>query len=176
MKVRILFALIVAMVANAAQAGFLIDPYIGLGQTKTIFDIGSSDDSESDSSTVLGSRVGYSFILVSAGIDYQIMNGKDTNDEDVSSNNLSAFVGVDLPILFRFWAEYFLSSSTDADFGSVDVSFKDGYGVGIGFTGLPFVSINLELETLNYDLEFGSVEGEYSVASTILSVSMPFDF
>ena len=58
----------------------------------------------------------------------------------------------------------------------MDFTFKDGYGLGIGFTGLPFVSLNLEIEALNYDAESSGVETDYSVASTILSVSMPFDF
>ena len=176
MKVRILLAVVVTMVANAAQAGFLIDPYVGSGQTKSSFDIAGDDDSESGSSTVFGSRVGYSFVLISAGVDYQIMKGEDTEGEDASVNSMSAFVGVDLPILFRFWAEYFLSSTYDADTDGLDITFKDGYGLGIGFTGLPFVSINLEIETLNYDLEVSGFEGDYSIASTILSVSFPLDF
>ena len=175
MKMRLLLVLSLVMVANAAKAGFLIDPYIGLGQSKSTLDA-ASDQEETSSSTVLGSRLGYSFILLSGGIDYQIMNTKDSNEEDATLNNLSAFVGVDLPILFRFWAEYFLSSNLASDTDGVDFTFKDGYGLGIGFTGLPFVSLNLEIEALNFDAEIGSNEFDYTVASTILSVSMPFDF
>lgn len=173
MKVKILVTLVVTMVASAAQAGFMIDPYIGIGQTKTSVDVASADD-ETSTSTVLGSRLGYSFILVSAGIDYQIMKAEDAAEDDVTVNNISAFVGVDLPILFRFWAEYFISSNYDSD--DLDVSFKDGYGIGIGFTGLPFVSLNLEIEALNYDVDFGGNDFDYTVASTILSASIPFNF
>lgn len=175
MKVRILLVLVTAMITNAAQAGFLIDPYIGLGQSKSSLDYGS-DPEETSSSTVLGSRLGYSFLLVSAGIDYQMMTTQDAQAEDTNLNSLSAFVGVDLPILFRFWAEYFLSSNFDTDANGVDYTFKDGYGFGIGFTGLPFVSLNLEVEALNYDAEVLGLDYDATVASTILSVSMPLDF
>lgn len=177
MKVGILLALVATMVASSAQAGFMIDPYVGIGQTKTTIDFLTADDTDTATSTVLGSRLGYSFILVSAGIDYQITKGEDNDGDDTDVNSLSAFVGVDLPILFRFWAEYFLSSNYEVeDDNGVDNTFKDGYGIGIGFTGLPFVSLNLEIETLNYELELGSSKGDYSVASTILSLSLPLDF
>lgn len=175
MKMRLVLVLALTMVANAAQAGFMIDPYIGLGQSKSTLDV-ANDQEETSGSSVVGSRLGYSFILFSGGIDYQIMKTEDSNEEDATLNNLSAFVGVDLPILFRFWAEYFLSSNLDSDTNGVDFAFKDGYGLGIGFTGLPFVSLNLEIEALNFDAEVGGTDFDYSVASTILSVSMPFDF
>lgn len=178
MKVRILLALVATMVASSAQAGFMIDPYIGIGQTKTELDV-AGDNENTSSDTYFGSRVGYSFILVSAGIDYQITKGEDSDGDDANLNSLSAFVGVDLPILFRFWAEYFLSSSFDSDTDGVDFTFKDGYSVGIGFTGLPFVSINLELQAMNYEAEFDNFpnnEFDLTVGSTILSVSLPLDF
>jgi hypothetical protein len=163
-------------VSENANAGFLIDPYFGIGSSKSTLDLSGVDD-ETASSTVAGARLGYSFILISAGIDYQMLSGKDALDEDMKVTSTSAFVGVDLPILLRFWGEYFFSSNIDGDtFDTNDTSFKDGYGIGIGFTGLPFVSINLEVETLNYDMTISGLDYDYSTASTILSVSLPLDF
>ena len=158
-----------------ANAGLLIDPYVGIGSTASTLDLATSEK-ETASSNAVGARLGYSFILLSAGIDYQMMNAKDALDEDMKMTNTSAFVGVDLPILLRFWAEYFFSSKLDGDtFDTYDTTFKDGYGLGIGFTGLPFVSINLEVETLNYDMTVSGIDTDYSNASTLLSVSLPLN-
>ncbi|MBD64223.1 MAG: hypothetical protein CME62_03395 [Halobacteriovoraceae bacterium] len=181
MKLKLLGMVLGAcFIVSSANAGFLIDPYAGMAMSKSTIDIATNDDDTSSTGAALGSRLGYSFILVSAGIDYQMLSGlEDPQDESFDMTNMSAFVGVDLPILLRFWAEYFLSSDIKGDTfddGLDDITFKDGYGLGIGFTGLPFISINLEVENLNYDIESGSTEGDYSVVNTILSASLPLDF
>ena len=158
-----------------SRAGLLIDPYIGLASTKTTFDDVTNaveDEEATSTSTGIGARVGYSFFLVSAGLDYSLGTG------DTALTNTSLFVGVDLPILLRFWGEYFLSSDVsddDLDDLDVDLNFKNGYGLGVGFTGLPFLSINLEVEALIYDAEIGSTEGEMAIANTMLSVSFPLN-
>lgn len=168
---KILFTAVMVICAFNSQAGLLIDPYIGVGQSKTTLDVVNNDDS-SNTATYLGSRLGYSKFLFSAGIDYQIASS-EIQDEDSRINNLSAFVGVDLPILFRFWAEYFISSDINND--DLDLSFKNGYGLGVGFTGLPFVSLNLEIEALNFDAEVLNQDVDFTVAQTVLSVSFPIN-
>lgn len=173
MKLRLLgIVLGICFFASNANAGLLIDPYVGTGSSKSALEFSTTDEDDTDSGAVFGSRLGFSMLLFSAGIDYQVLSG------DSPITNTSAFVGVDLPILFRFWAEYFLSSkfdSEDLDDSNIDVTFANGYGFGIGFTGLPLVSINLELENLNYDLESSGVEGELALVNTVLSVSFPID-
>ena len=174
---RLLLPLIVLTISFNAQAGFLIDPYVGTGSYVGAFDAanaaaeGADIKDAEESMTAVGSRLGYSFLLVSAGIDYQM-----ATVDDESQTNISAFVGVDLPILFRFWAEYFISSDITID--NADSEFTDGYGLGVGFTGLPFVSINLEAQYLNYDLESdtGGLEYDFETVSYLLSVSLPLDF
>jgi len=161
--------------SEKANAGFLIDPYAGIGSSASTLDSPTKED-KTASSNVMGARLGYSFLLLSAGIDYQMLNGKDAQNNDMKVTSTSAFVGVDLPILLRFWGEYFFGSNPTGDtFDTYDTSFKDGYGLGIGFTGLPFVSINLEVETLNYDMDLSGTDYQYSTASTILSVSLPLN-
>ncbi|MBT4790371.1 MAG: hypothetical protein HON90_02270 [Halobacteriovoraceae bacterium] len=176
MKLKVLFTVVVLSLTSNSFAGLLVDPYIGIGQTKDTLDLAGASE-ESGSSTVIGSRLGYSFILLSAGIDYSMVKSSSDGD-DIDSTNMSVFVGVDMPILVRAWAEYFVSSDFDVDNANVNgVSFKDGYGVGLGFTGLPFVSINLELDLLNYEVDLvgASKDYDYAVASTLLSVSLPLD-
>lgn len=174
MKLKLLVGLMCLGLGSQAFAGLLIDPYVGIGQAKTTFDIGSNDTDESGSSQSIGSRLGYSFILLSAGVDFE-MAKSDSDGDDVTLTNTSLFVGVDLPILLRFWGEYFINSSFDLDGSDADFEFKDGYGLGVGFTGLPFVSINLEVSALNYDIELGPAEGDFTVGHTLLSVSLPLD-
>lgn len=163
------------LIVNTANAGFLIDPYLGTGQTKSVFDAvggATSQDDDEDNTTVTGARLGYSFLLLSAGIDYQMASVDGSN-----FTNTSVFVGVDLPILLRGWAEYFVGSTTDDSDFSDSFKFKDGYGIGLGFTGLPFVSINLEIQNLNYEWDGSTATGyDLATATTVLSVSLPLDF
>lgn len=167
--------LVAVFFTTSANAGLLIDPYVGIGSTVSTADTATKSE-ETASSNVMGARLGYSFLLLSAGIDYSIMNGTDALDESMKVTSTSAFVGVDLPILFRFWGEYFFNSEIDGDtFDTNEASFKDGYSLGVGFTGLPFVSLNIELENLNYDLDVSGNDVDYSVVSTIFSVSLPLD-
>jgi len=172
---QLLMLFIVGLLSQSAFAGLLIDPYVGTGTFAGTFDAANAaaegvdiDDSD-ENTTAVGSRLGYSFILLSAGIDYQLL----TIDGD-NNTNISAFVGVDLPILFRFWGEYFISSELEEESGT-SVDFVDGYGLGVGFTGLPFVSINLEAQFLNYEVEASGLEYDYTTAGYILSVSLPLD-
>lgn len=172
---KILLVALCLTLTSQAFAGILIDPYVGIGKTKSTLDYPSSDDSD-ESMNVVGARLGYSFLLLSAGIDYAMESTTDNNDDTAKFTNTSIFVGVDLPILIRAWAEYFINSTPDGDtFDTYDTSFKDGYGIGVGFTMLPFVSINLEIENLNYDMEIGGQDFDFKTASTILSISLPLN-
>ena len=171
MRSLILLSLLALFITPKAQAGFLIDPYVGTGTAKTSFDLaGQSDDD--DSLSTYGARLGYSILLFSAGIDY----AKGTFG-DVDFTNTSVFVGVDLPILLRAWAEYFVNSDIDNDkLGSADFKMKDGTSIGLGFTGLPFVSLNLEVQNINYEMEYGASKSDVQTAAYIFSVSLPLDF
>lgn len=157
-----------------ANAGFLLDPYVGMGSVTSTLDAASFSDESTDNMSVLGARVGYSFLLFSLGADYQM-----ATIDGSSRNSLSAFAGFDLPVLLRVWAEYTLNSSFDDDdlASSVDVGFDSGYSVGVGFTGFPLVSVNLEIEQTNYTYENVPLVGDMDVSSAayILSVSFPLN-
>lgn len=174
MKKLFLVALLVVSIGSA-QASLLLDPYIGAGVMKTTFDANNLDDIDDGSMSAVGARIGYQFLLVSAGIDYS--KGKD---EDNEFTNTSFFVGVDLPILLRVWAEYFISSdlSVDSDIDIDDPEFVDGTSLGIGFTGLPFVSLNLEIQNINYESEVSATNTKFDLnsAAYLFSVSLPLNF
>lgn len=156
-----------------AFSGLHLEPYIGAGKNVTDISFAQaalSDQDDDVSTSHVGARVGYSFLLLSAGIDYEM-----ASSSDVSANNLAVFVGVDMPILLRAYGKYYLSSNIDNDNVDVDFEFKDGYALGVGFTGLPFVSINVEVQSINYEFDGsgGAVTGDASSNVTLLSVSLP---
>ena len=180
MKFKSLLLIMFTCFSLTASAGLLVEPYAGFGSLSTAADFVSGSNSsvsdESSTASVIGGKLGYSFILLSAGLDYQIMMG-DLDGDSATISNTSLFVGVDLPILFRFWGKYIINSEFDYDVSSnLDISFKDGYALGLGFTGLPFVSLNLEYSLMNYEMEFGNnAKADYLVGATVLSVSLPLD-
>lgn len=165
-----------------ANAGILLDPYLGKVDTEIetkieAFPALDSKDTVNNNS-IYGTRLGVKFSMFSLGIDYQVVSGDDRYDEDFSINNTSLFLGIDLPVWFRFWGEYFLSSNITGDTADTidDLEMVNGYGLGVGFTGLTFVSINLEMENINYEYVVSGLDVEYSQKNTILTLSIPLDF
>ncbi len=173
MRIILLGIMSVMLFTQSSFAGLLIDPYIGAGTYATTADLAAADD-DGNSMSMVGARVGYSFILVSAGIDYQMANVVDGK-----RTNMSAFVGVDLPILFRFWAEYTFNSTwenDDLDDRNYEAAFQSGTSIGVGFTGLPLLSLNLEVESMKYKLEHdSSPDFDLDWAGYVFSVSFPID-
>lgn len=170
MKLKLWVALLLATFSMSSFAGFMVEPYFGVGQYAQTFDLSALEDNEKsgESYTSVGGRLGYSFLLFSGGIDYEIMSV-----DDGSINNTSLFVGVDLPVLLRFYGKYVISSSLDLDDVDSSIDFKDGYAIGAGFTGLPFVVVNLEVGAYNYEFESNGFDIETGVATTLLTVSLP---
>ena len=168
MKLKLLVMALVASVSMSAFAGFMVEPYVGTGQYATTFDLASLEDSEEsgESYKTVGGRLGYSFLLVSGGLDYELMSADGDN-----ITNTSLFVGVDLPILFRFYGKYVFSSDYDND--DIDLDFASGTVLGVGFTGLPFVVINLEVTNLNYTFDVSGNDVDAAIAGTALTVSLP---
>jgi hypothetical protein len=172
---NLLLAALFIVFTGPAQASLLLDPYVGAGVMKTTFDAASGsglDDIDNGSMTAIGTRIGYQFLLVSAGIDYS-----KGSDDDNEFTNTSFFVGVDLPILLRVWAEYFISSDLSIDEDSISSpDFKDGTSIGLGFTALPFVSLNLEVQNLNYESKVAGNKFDLNTAAYLFSVSLPLNF
>ena len=169
-----------------AQAGVLVEPYLGFsiaGDGESTISTVNYDFSYS--SVTYGGRLGYSFLGLMGGLDYSMQSFKADVDaggtetkKDVDKSQLGLFVGYDFPILLRAWATYFLSAK--ADFTDYEFKSGGGYALGVGFTGLPFVSINLEYRDLEYDkFEWATThtyDKKASLSEILLSVSAPFDF
>ncbi|MCF8058531.1 MAG: hypothetical protein K9K67_04490 [Bacteriovoracaceae bacterium] len=194
----ILFFLSLFVFSSNTKAGVLIEPYLGFslaGSGDTTF--GTNKYEHSYSSPTIGGRLGYGMLGFMGGIDYSMQTfdleserGSTTNKDGVKKSQLGIFVGYNLPILLRVWGTYFLSSSLEGDDPQTasnlidsryEYSSGSGYALGAGFTGLPFVSVNLEYRTLEYDkLEVsGTALSTYNektdLSEIMLSVSLPLD-
>lgn len=180
---NILLALL--FVFSTAQAGLLVEPYIGYGITAL-----ESDNNGSGSSVELGItgqslgfRGGYSFLGFFAALDYEMGSRSlevdagaagtlSVLDKDVT--NVGLAVGYDLPIIpLRVWGKYIMKS----EYKDSSATWKgDGMGVGIGLTFLPIIDINIEYKKIAFDEGLGGTASELDGQEIFLSLSAPFTF
>ena len=183
---------------NSSMAGVLLEPYLGFsligdGDSK----VTNIDQDHSYSAITLGGRVGYTFLGFMGGLDYSYethdiksKSSVETAKDGINRNQLGLFVGYNLPILVRVWGTYFIHAgvegkdnvSESSQFLSKDNKLESGSGIalGAGFTGLPFVSINLEYRKFDFDklTTKGVTDNSYkgtSLSEFLLSVSLPLD-
>lgn len=183
---------------NSTQAGIHIEPYLGYSLAGSgDVTVGTSKYDLSYASPTIGGRLGYGMLGFMAGIDYSMQTfdlkseiGSTEYKDGVKKSQLGIFVGYELPVLIRVWGTYFLSSKVEGDdapatnqvFDSND-EFSDGggYALGVGFTGFPFISVNLEYRTLEYDKyeASGATVVNYNekadLSEILLSVSLPLN-
>ena len=83
----------------------------------------------------------------------QTQSGTETSGDAGSETKLGVFAGYDFPLFVRAWASYFLDiSREDADGNESNTDSIDGVvGLGVGFTFLPLVSLNVEYRTFQYN-------------------------
>lgn len=171
-KIVAVFALVLGF-TGVAKADLMVEPYLGyeFGKVK--------DAAEGDlTGTQMGLRLGYkSPLMFWAALDGTFgISGEfkdDTGKDDVKRTTLSAVVGVDLPVLLRAWAGYGLTNELKFDNGSIK---GHNYKIGVGFTGLPFVSLNFEYLNEKFDDLPGGATGEIKNDSYVVSVSLPMSF
>lgn len=166
--------------ATTAQAGLLVEPILGLNVNHKLE--GGGDDL-SGLGGAYGARLGYQNYGFQLGLDY-LASSTDMDDDAFKNNFKSqdwgAFVGFEFPILVRVYAGYIFSSTGEAKLktgGSAKLEGGSGTKIGIGFTGLPFVDINVEYRRGTYDdVKFAGVKGsDVDFSSTMLSISLPLN-
>ena len=199
-KTTLAIGLFFAMI-SASHAGLLIEPYLG-------YAIGGDGESTFTPTTVnhtysglnYGARLGYSNLGFMIGLDYSAsshdLEGKITSSptysakDGIDRSQIGIFVGFNFPVMLRAWGTYYFGAgfdgadaekSGDQVYDNTDeVGDGSGYGLGVGFTGLPFVSINAEYRTFEYDT---SNHGAATVANfagaklseILLSISLPLN-
>lgn len=207
---KLCLVLLFLMALPTVQAGVHLEPYLG-------YTFGSDESTESGTvvensykTPLAGARLGYGMLGFSFGVDYSMSLGAFDLEQDkpatsaapdsYTSTNLGIYAGYTFPIMFKVWGTYFLKNKLELDAlgGGATPSSGDnteitgnGFALGVGWTGLPFLALNLEYRSITFDeitersgtvsklpLSSGGVvtESEVDAKEIILSVSVPLDF
>jgi len=170
---RILFIAILFF-GFSANAGVYVDPYLSYVMSGS-YERGTTD--EDVSGMFLGARIGYGMLGLAFGVEYMISDGEVdmAGTNDLSHGSLGVFAAYELPILLRVYGTYFFDDSVEYDSGTSTSDFTGtGLKLGVGYTGLPFVSINFEHYVATYDEADGNAltnDVDYTV--TMIGVSIP---
>lgn len=179
-QVGLLFALILGFSVES-QAALLIEPVLGYSMGKanlemTVPGLGSDKDDESIKGLSYGGRLGYQNLGFQLGLDYLASN-MDIDGDAFKTSEFGGFVGFEFPVLFRVYAGYVFSGNGTFETDDEDVKFKGGTGpkVGIGFTVLPFLDLNLEYRKITYDTkELSGMDIDLDYSAVMFGVSLPF--
>ncbi len=208
MSARYLLFFLLIFAIPKSFAGIMIEPYLGIGSgaySSTTRPGGSSIGSPMDSKIsggMVGARLGYKFLGFWTALDYTGAAWEVKYDKPASTpagkaagQFIFADVGFDFPFLFRVYGGYGLSNSLKIVGNNslgipVDETFSGGSAIkgGVGFTFLPFFSINIEyikptftkyaLNVSGVSTVDGTVDSNFSaldLSVTMLSLSFPIN-
>jgi hypothetical protein len=165
---------------GTSHAGLLLEPYIGYSINQQEQDTVLGTQEYTQTGSIMGARVGWQTFGLMLGADVghgptltneltlAKLGGAEGTETEWSGTYMGAFIGYDFPILVRAWATYFFDVTYSPETGD-DVS-ATGTSFGVGFTGLPFVSLNADYRILSYD------DSEYDGTEIFASVSLPLTF
>jgi hypothetical protein len=192
--VRILAAMTVVFAfSHAAFAGFHVEPFVGYSLSGD-FDqeVGGSTLNSGDYTSngpQLGARVGYGMLGFFGAVEYELSpmlaapDDNDYDDVDINQTLMGVALGYEFPIAIRAYATYIFSAEGKGSLDNVDPVYRgSGIKLGVGYTGLPFIAINLEVTQLTYDdvesdsSSFDDDFDSFTANYYTLSVSAPFDF
>ena len=132
-----------------------------------------------------GARAGYQFLGFMAGVEYGMGSGATwdiaataagvacNRERDYDSTYMGIFVGYELPIMLRAWASYFFD--VNWDFGSGLNQELTSIAFGVGFTGLPFVSLNAEYRMHTIDSNIFNTDDYETNGEVFFSASIPLN-
>lgn len=167
--------------SGVAHASIMFEPYLGYETGKF-----SDPDGKGDGVNI-GARLAYHTpIFLWLGLDGNVgISGNFKPDSssiansDMKRNSLYGVVGVDFPILLRAWAGYAFMDDQKLDSPHNSTLKNKTYKVGVGFTGLPFISLNVEYIKAKVDkVDGGTLTGADDIQSenVMFSVSLPLNF
>lgn len=172
-KLLAIFALS-AFSVSLAHAGVLFEPFVGFENGS--YEVGSSEGDVAGAT--YGARLGMTTMGFMFGGEYSLTAGKRkpdgaTPDSDADLTDTGVFVGYEFPVMFRIYATYFVSSKLDDE--NLNDDYKGtGTRIGIGYTGLPFIAINVEMINRTYD-EYGSIDltNDLKTSTFAVNISLP---
>lgn len=190
-KFFVVYIVLMALQINEAQAGVLLEPFLGYDQASmNAVTVGNTDVSSTASGMDYGARAGYRFsqgMWLSAEYSLGSGNGKpkDSSQEDstYTKNAMSALVGYDEGA-FRFWGGYGVSEKLTFKNSTGESNLSGtSYKLGAGYKPAPNFSVNLEYLVPTYtkynnggaDADVDTAFSKLNSSSIQLSLSMPFD-
>lgn len=192
----IAFSFLFLSIGQASAAG-LFEPSLGYAIHSKEKVSGPGFETESSGNpTVLGVNLGFRYFGIMGGLSYKHnfktdydfeLNGQGGfEDEKLKRRDIGVFAGYNFPAAFRVWGSYYFDTRREQTTGS-DAGSKvlgSSWGLGLGFTGLPVVNLNLEYIKTSFDEQEdprGRREDidsrvDAKMSQIILSVSIPFHF
>lgn len=175
-KLNLLFATVVVssmLILPAANASLLLEPYLG-------YHLGSwsqGGTSNNMNGVSYGGRVGLQHLGLMGGIDFMGGNWTDkaSPSNTVTPSDLGVFVGFNFPVMIRVYGMYGFNSALKFENSGTSDTYKGSdLKLGLGFTALPFVSINLEYITGTYTKHnAGTLTNNLTDSMFGLTVSLP---
>jgi hypothetical protein len=175
------------LIMSSANAGFLIEPYIGYEVTGFEYDLNPVSESPmlyANKGTNVGARVGLTLGRIFIAFDYETGTESFAIDEvppdyesylpgDKTRKRTGIAFGIDIPIIpIRLYGK----SITSATLGDIEGT---GTAFGLGLTFLPWVDINIEYRSYSYekvDMGVPLVEAQdIDVKGVMLGISIPFN-
>jgi hypothetical protein len=171
MKQKTLIICLLTIFCNYSFAGILVEPLLGMNFSKKVET--RSKNYTSGSGLSWGGRLGYQKGALQMGVDFlnsSIDMSSGDFDENFKTNEYAAFIGVELPLLFKVYAAYIFAANGNTEVRDNDISLDSGRGgkLGLGFTLLPFVDLNLDYRRITFD-------DSIKLEAYMLSASLPFD-
>ncbi|MGZ3789500.1 MAG: hypothetical protein ACXVLQ_13310 [Bacteriovorax sp.] len=176
---------IATLTSVTASASLLIEPHLG-------YNVYGNADYRTAlikyNGPQYGARLGGQVLGFMAGLDYthSTFTYKTTTptfsggEDEKKRDQIGVFVGYNLPLLFRAWFGYYFSDKVtqtkDGTYRS-NGDWDKGHGteIGVGFTGLPFLSLNLQYRMSTYDTKnTGTLNPSADTKEIVLGVSAPF--
>lgn len=173
-KILIIIALIFS--GFGAQAGFLIDPYLGYIVS------GSNNAGSSLSGTDMGLRLGWTTLGLGLGVDatvagtYTYKNGGSSGD--YTPMHTGVFVSYTFPILVRAYVTYFVNAKVSTSSPVSAAVTGNANKIGVQYTGFPFIALGVELYSMNYvEAELLGIKAAASgsESQTRVAISVPFN-
>lgn len=173
--------LALGLFANISNAALLVEPHLGYNVSGT-GDNGGSTEYDYNGPQY-GLRLGYQNLGFMAGLDYtrssfdmENKSPSSTSTTEMEANEWGFFVGYNFPILIRAWGAYYFSNTTKNKTTNSEAT-GNTKELGVGFTALPFLSLNLMYRMIALD-EYKASTGaksdiDVSINEIVLGVSLP---
>ncbi len=183
-----------------AEAGILIEPYLGYQMLLTDIKLGAGAgalDGQSvkvdDSGIGYGLRAGITLPMLFAAVDYSMASLSSSAKEvpagltlttgSSTRTSLGVTAGLSLPMVRPYVGYIFDDQNKDDD----STSSGSGFKIGVGLTVFPMIKLNAEYQMVNYtkskdsagaETTYGGSEVFNTVSSSgfFVNLSVPLDF